>query len=490
VAPGATATPVRGGTIVTADFDDPISFDPAQISASPGRRVCRAIYDPLVELDQNNNVIPALAQSWENPDPLTWVFHLQPGVKFHDGTDFDAAAVKFHFDRHLDPTNKSMRAAELTSIASTEVVDAITVRLHLKQAYPQLLYVLFDWSGFIVSPAAVQQYGADYAQHPVGTGPFSFIEYVNGDHTLLQRNPNYWRRGLPYLDGVRIRPIIADATREVELRSGGVHIAHDLPYQDVGRVSQMPEVMLSRLLGSRYDYWRWNTVSSPYGSSLPFRQAFNWALDRDALHSAVFFNTGRVGFSPFHIGTPFYDPTYQPFTRDLDKARALLDQAQVPQPAQFTIYTRPDPEAIKIVEIITSNMADVGVNVSIQQQDGAAYQAHQDQADYHLVVYQGYLSWRPDPAQYIRRWFHSSTTLWKEVAKDPEIDRLIEASEAETDLDKRKAIYGQFAVRQNDIASAVFSHHGESFIGLSPRVGGWAHMPDQQPRFQNLWLNP
>jgi peptide/nickel transport system substrate-binding protein len=251
----------------------------------------------------------------------------------------------------------------------------------------------------------------------------------------------------------------------------------------------MPEVILSRLLGSRYDYWRWNTVGSPYGSSLPFRQAFNWAIDRDALHNAVFFGTGRVGFSPFHIGTPFYDPNYAPFTRDLDKARALLDQAQIPQPAQFTIYTRQDPEAVKIIEIITANMADLGVNVGIQQEDGAAYQAHQTQGDYHLVVYQGYLSWRPDPAQYIRRWFHSSTTLWKEIAKDPEIDSLIEASETETGLEKRKAIYSQFTVRQNDIASAVFTHHGESFIGLSPKIGGWVHMPDQQPRFQNLWLN-
>jgi peptide/nickel transport system substrate-binding protein len=496
VAPGATtapggavAEPRRGGVIVTADFDDPVTFDPAQITNSTGRRVSRAIYDPLVELDQANNVVPALAESWETPDPMTWVFHLRKGVKFHDGTDFDAAAVKFHFDRHLDPKNKSMRAAELTQIDSAEIVDTSTLRLRLKQPYPQLLYVLFDWSGFVVSPAAVQKYGADYGQHPVGTGPFSFAEYTNGDHTLLQRNPNYWRPGKPALDGVRFRPIVADATREVELRSGGVHIAHDLPFQDVQRVSDMPEVILSRLLGSRYDYWRWNTVSSPYGGSLPFRQAFNWALDRDAIHSAVFFNTGRIGFSPFHIGTPFYDETYRPFTRDLAKAKSLLGQAQVPQPARFTIYTRPDPVAVKIIEVIAANLAEIGVTIDIQQEDGAAYQSRTDRGDYPLSVYQGFLSWRPDPAQYIRRWFHSSTTLWKEIAKDAEVDRLIEASELETDLEQRKAIYGQFSARQNEIASAVFSHHGESFIGLSPKVKGWVHMPDQQPRFQDLWLD-
>jgi peptide/nickel transport system substrate-binding protein len=488
-APAAASAVKRGGVIVTADFDDPTTFDPAQITNSTGRRVARALYDPLVELDPANNVIPALAESWENPDPTTWVFHLRKGVKFHDGTDFDASAVKYHFDRHLDPKNKSMRAAELTQVASAEVVDTGTLRLHMKQPYPQLLYVLFDWSGFVVSPAAVEKFGADYGQHPVGTGPFSFVEYANGDHTLLQRNPNYWKPDKPALDGVRFRPIVADATREVELRSGGVHIAHDLPFQDVERVRGMSEVVLSRLLGSRYDYWRWNTTGSPYGSSLQFRQAFNWALDRDAIHAAVFFNTGRIGFNPFHIGTPFYDETYKPFTHDLDKAKALLDQAQVPQPARFTIYTRPDPVAVKIIEVIAANLADVAVTIDVQQEDGAAYQARTDRGDYHLGVYQGFLSWRPDPAQYIRRWFHSSTTLWKEIAKDPEIDRLIEASEVETDLAKRQAIYSQFSVRQNDIASAVFTHHGESFIGLSPKVKGWVHMPDQQPRFQDLWLD-
>ena len=160
---------------------------------------------------------------------------------------------------------------------------------------------------------------------------------------------------------------------------------------------------------------RWNTVSSPYGKSLPFRQAFNWALDRDAIHRAVFFSTGRVGYDPFHIGTPFYDEAYRPFPRDVGKAKALLEQASVPQPAKFTIYTRPDPVAVKLIEIISSNLAEVGVSIDIQQEDGAAYQARFDRADYHLGVYQGFLSWRPDPAQYIRRWFHSSTTLWKEI---------------------------------------------------------------------------
>jgi peptide/nickel transport system substrate-binding protein len=491
--PSATASatpggPKRGGVLVTADFDDPQSLDPAQISNSSGRRVSRAIYDPLVELDADNNVIPALAERWETPDPLTWVFHLRRGVKFHDGTPFDAPAVKFHFDRHLDPKTKSMRLLELAQVERAEVVDANTVRVKMKQPYPQFLYVLFDWTGFIVSPTAVQKHGADYGQNPVGTGPFKFVEYKNGDHTTVERNPDYWNAGRPYLDGVRFRPIIADATRQVELRSGGAHIAHDLPFQDVDRVSQMTDVVLSRKLGSRYDYWRWNTSSSPYGKSLPFRQAFNWALDRDAIHRAVFFGTGRVGYDPFHIGTPFYDEGYRPFARDLGKAKALLERADVPQPARFTIYTRPDPVALKLIEIISSNLAEVGVTIGIQQEDGAAYQARFDRADYHLGVYQGFLSWRPDPAQYIRRWFHSSTTLWKEIAKDAEIDRLIVASELETDGAKRKAIYRQFAARQNELASAVFSHHGESFIGLSPRVKGWVHMSDQQPRFQNLWL--
>jgi peptide/nickel transport system substrate-binding protein len=489
----APSAPKRGGNLVTADINDAVSLDPAFMSALPGRRPGRALYDALVELDENNNIIPNLVESWDRPDATTWIFRLKQGVKFHDGTPFNAEAVKFHFDRHLDPKVKSRRSGELVNVAGAEIVDANTVRIRTKVPSPHLLFLLFDWTGYVVSPTAVQRWGDDYGQHAVGTGPFRFVEYKQGERVVLERNPDYWDKGKPYLDTLTFRPIINDATRLIEVRSAGAHIGHDVPLPDVQRVSQLTDVKLSSIVGVRMDIWNWNPIESPYARHAAFRQALNWVLDREAIHRSVFFGTGRVNYAPNFPGSPFYDEGYKPFTRDLNKAKQLLDEAYkagAPSPAKFTIYNpSADTTAQKLAQIIQANYNDVGVTVDLQTEDGAAAQARNDNGGFTLSVAFGWWAWRPDPSQgYLRSIFHSKSTYSKRVVADAEIDRLIEAGDTEPALDKRKQIYTQLWSRINEVAAAVLFHAGEGFVSLSPKLQGWVHRRDDQPRYKNLWL--
>jgi len=480
----------RGGQLVFADIADPKSLDPALITDRTGARTQQAIYDPLIDLDAESNLRPALAESWEMaPDSRAVTLRLRKGVKFHDGTPFDAEAVKVHFDRHLDPKSKSLRTGELVGVAGVDVLDTSSVRIRLKEPSPQFLYLLIDWDAFIESPTALQKYGADYGVHPVGTGPFKFVDYVKDDHTLVERNAEYWDQGRPYLDSLKFRPILTDATRLVELRSGGAHIMVDPPFQDIERLKQMSDVKLTHRLGGRFSYWTWNTESSAYGKSKEFRQALNWLVDREGIQKAVFFDTGRLSYAPFHAGTPFDDPSYKPFTRDLGKARSLIERSGVPSPAKLFILVGTASFYPKLAQVIAANYADVGIQVEIQNLADTAITAEQDKGSFHLTIYRGGWSWRADPSLYLRNILHSKSTYTKWIYKDPEVDRLIEQGEAETALDKRKATYRQLAERVNEDAALAFAYQEDTFVGLSPKVGGWVQRADTKPKFKDLWLD-
>jgi len=176
------------------------------------------------------------------------------------------------------------------------------------------------------------------SKHPVGVGPFRLVDHQPDQSYTIERNPDYWGSGKPYLERITWKIIPLDATRLVELRSGGVHIAEDLPLQNVEQIRGMDQVVLSERPGARFYFNRWN-MDDEYGKSLELRQAYNWILDREANYKAVFFNTGLIGFDPFLPGQPFYDANYKPFTRDVAKAKALMDTAALPTVSSPSIQT-------------------------------------------------------------------------------------------------------------------------------------------------------
>jgi len=486
----AGGAPKSGGMLVIADRADNKTLDPAYISDTPSRLIGRAIYDTLVDVDEQGKIVPVLAERWETPDPKTYVLYIKQGLKFTDGTEFDAAAVKFNIDRHLDPKTASKQRGVLLSVDSIDVPDKYSVRCHLKAPYAAFLSVFFDRVGFIASPTAVQKWGdKDYGMHPTGVGPFRLVDYKPDQQYVVERNPDYWDKGKPYLDGITWKAIPVDATRLVELRSGGAHMAEDLPLQDVERMRSMPEFKLSERSGARFYRSRWN-MDDKFGSNLEFRQALNWLIDREAIHKAVFFDTGTIGYDPFLPGTPFFDATYKPYTRDLDKAKALLDKASVPSPRAFTMY--PDASSVgqKLTQIIQANLAEVDINVGIQNEDDAAWLARLDRGDWVLELRStSWFGWRPDPAQYAGTLWHSASTYYSTgKLKDPDTDKLVEQGEAEYDPAKRYPIYRQLADRLNEVASTTFFQLGADFKGISPKVHGFVHMPDIITRYKTISL--
>jgi peptide/nickel transport system substrate-binding protein len=306
----------------------------------------------------------------------------------------------------------------------------------------------------------------------------------------VERNPDYWDKGKPYLDGITWKIIPLDATRLVELRSGGVHIAEDLPLENVQQMRNMPEIVLNERTGARFYFARWN-MDDQFGKSLELRQAFNWALDRDAIYHAVFFGTGVIGYDPFLPGQPFYDVNYTPYSRDLDKAKKLMSAAQLPSAPHFTIYPDPGSVGQKLAQIMQTNLADIGVTVDIQTEADAAVQARLDRGDWVLYMNStGRFSYRPDPAQYLGSLWNSHSTYYKTgKLVDPATDQLIEAGSAESDSARRIRVYRQLADRINEVGSTAFFEDASDFKGLSPKLQNFVHYPDVINRFKELWLD-
>ena len=481
----AQVRPTR--TLVGALADDPLNFDPTQTVGPSGREATRALFDPLVNVDAAGRIVPGLATEWERPDARTYILHLRRGVRFHDGTTFEADAVKAHFDYHLNPSNPNNRRTEVSSIDSVVVVDSHTVRVSLKEPFSAFLAPLFDCSGFIESPTTRRQYGPDFGLHPVGTGPFKLVEYRKDVQAVLERNPDYWQPDLPKVDRLVLRPIPVGSTRVTELRTGRVHVAADPAFQDLPRLRTDSQVVLSEKPGFRWDYMGFNPEREP-GNNKLFRQAFNWAIDREAIHRVAWGGTGSVGFAPYLPGTPFYDPAYRPFRRDLDKARELLRASGVRTPLTLETSVTQDLVKQQVAQIVQQNLADLDIHLTLKQMDAAAQLARLKAADFVFEVTWFWIGYRPDPDQMVVVSVQSKGAFNLGHASNPVVDQAIEQERATTNEDERRRAFRRLAEALSEDAVYLTYHHGSAFTLLRPEVRGFVHRQDGLTRYHELGL--
>src|SRR5262245_989247 len=230
--------PKKGGTLRVGFYIEAATMDPHYSGSKVDRQIYHNVYEPLVVLDAKLGIKPGLAESWQQPDAKTIVFKLRRGVKFHDGTDFNAEAVKFNFNR-MKTEPKSVRKGEVASIDTVDVIDAYTVKLNLKRPDAALLATLTDRAGMMVSPKTAQERGPELERNAkgAGTGPFVFVEWVKDDHLLIRRNDNYWnKQGGPYLEQIRYRPIPDDTVKLQSLQAGEIHVMDYVQPRDVAAV--------------------------------------------------------------------------------------------------------------------------------------------------------------------------------------------------------------------------------------------------------------
>ncbi len=231
------------------------------------------MYDNLVRFSTKMQLEPALAESWtSSKDGLTWTFKLRKGVRFHDGTAFDAKAVKYFFDRVLGDEKPFKASLYTPFVQGAQVVDDSTVRVTLKQPFAAFLFRLAHSAGGIVSPTAHQKWGKDLTLHPVGTGPFKFVEWVKGDHVTMERNDDYWG-GRPNLDRVVVKTVREDQARVLMLESGDADLIVNIPTEEIARLRRDARFTIESSPTARALYIAINVKKKPFARWPHFRTA-------------------------------------------------------------------------------------------------------------------------------------------------------------------------------------------------------------------------
>ena len=337
--PAPTPTPQiqSGGALVMGLNASPETLDPAKALGVQEASVMRQLYDTMVYVDGNHQLHAGLATHWQqSADATVFTFTLRSGVVFHDGTSFDAAAVKYNFDRLGNPdVGTGSASTYFTDYGSTEVVDSSTARVTFKSPHPTFLLSLGSAYVGIVSPKAAEASGQDFGQHPVGTGPFVFKEWVPGERVVLTRNPAYaWapdilgHQGPAYLDSVTFRVVTEDATRLAMLQSGEASVVEQFPAQDMSWLqTDAGYYLVSGIAPGLPTVMEVNVEKAPT-DELAVRQALIYAIDQESLVKTAFFDTQQAAHSVLAPSTLYYDPTAaQQYRFDLAKAKSLLEGA-------------------------------------------------------------------------------------------------------------------------------------------------------------------
>jgi peptide/nickel transport system substrate-binding protein len=392
----------EGGTIRVAYSTEPSSLAPWRSGDTNTFYVYQAIYNSLVDQNENMEIVPGLAESWTvSSEGKTWTFKLRKGVKFQDGTDFDAEAVKFNVE--LWTTNAPKGAINTTAdITGVKVIDPSTVELQIPAPNNQLLISLASKSRAILSPKAVKEMGEDFGRKPVGTGPFKFDKWVTDSTITVVKNPDYWEKDasgakLPYLDKIEFKLIPDGTVRKTSLLSGEIDLDTAVAAENAEEVAAQKQFEIFNKPGMGYVGLRLLTTKPPFDKK-EVRQALAWTTDREALNKAVMFGKGFAGYTMYSPPTPGFNKDAKPYgPRNVAKAKELLTQAGYPNGFEMDMIVS-SPLFQTVAELLQAQYKEIGVKVNIKNLergtflDGIVKRQHQSYLDS--------LTGRSDPFQY------------------------------------------------------------------------------------------
>lgn len=501
VALAALALAVTSQTVVAGEAENSVVYgqsvavtglDPANgafTNYPAGYEVAFALYDRLVTFDQDLNIQPQLAESWEISDDQTAVtFKLREGVTFHDGTPFNAEAVKYNVERMMDKEVNPTNGPLWDPIAGADVVDEHTVVIRTSKPFGLLLNTLAHGSGAIVSPKLLQDGGNDAPiQQPVGTGPYMLDSFEPGQQVVLKAFPDYWA-GKPQLDQVVFRYIPEASTRVAALQSGSVDMIDQVPVQLLPGLQGDPNVQVLTKPGLRPMGLSISTTRPPF-DDVRVRQALNHAIPVETIAERVFFGFAKASDAPLAFNTSGYK-SIGGYDYDVDKAKSLLAEAGYSDSDGDGIAERdgekltatlitPEgvfPGDIQVAEIAANAFGDIGIDVTIRKIERGSYFDHVrkplDEVNWDLAMF-GFNPSNASGAYHLDSMFSSNEdpsgkpSIWNFARySNPEVDALLAEANETVDLDRQKELLGQAQefiwadapyvwLQVNDIASAA-----------------------------------
>lgn len=479
-------TPARGGTLTIGFTADTKTLDPTFSVQFSERQVLYLVFNTLVKYGTDFAIKPDLAESWEiRKDGKQVVFKLRQGVKFHDGTPFDANAVKWNIEHRLDPAVASPQRQLLAPIIdSVQVIDAATVAFNLKQPSPGLLGLLGERPGFMMSPSAAQKFGKEFGSNPVGSGPFVFKEWVRGSHITVEKNPSYWEPGKPYLDRVVLRDISDAVVGAQRLITGELDFVGELSPTAVAPVRGRPGLKLLPITVGRWYSLQWRLDKPPFDNP-KLRQAIAHAIDRKRLNDIVMAGQGSVSDGPTPPGLWWYDAAIKSYPYDPAKARALLKEAGYGSGFEFVLSTPQVGDLQRINQLVQEQAAAVGIKFTLAPVSASEWYAKLVDGSTNMSP----TRWtqRPDPDGLLYILFHSKGFANSTRYKNEKVDALLDEARQSYDQNKRQKLYSEaqkLIVQDSPMMPLFFS---VEYAALRDTVQNFQWIPDQIPRFAEVW---
>ncbi|MCB0723164.1 MAG: ABC transporter substrate-binding protein [Ignavibacteriae bacterium] len=538
-----------GGIFRINETEDIRSLDPVRINDVVSHHVAHQIYDGLIDLDSNLQLVPQLAQTWEiSEDGLLYTFHLRKGVYFHDnkcfpdgkGREITAKDVKYSFDRVCDPRTQTIgysyyknyvegaeeyynhikeardnnKEPTMDGVSGYVVKDDSTFQVKLKQPFGPFIYYITLTYGYVVPKEAVDMYGQDYFQNPVGSGPFIFVDWKPDLELNMKRNPNYWMKDefgnqLPYLEGAKFRFIKDNAAQQLEFTNGSLDESYRIPnetFRDVvgedGNLTPaFSQYILQKAPTLSIQYYGFLTSGNLFNNK-KLRQALNYAIDKEKI---VKFVVNGQAFGPaIHGIVPPSMPDYpindiKGYDYNPTKAKELLTEAGYPGGKGLNVKLQINSGGdrnLQVAEAIQAMLKEVGVNMSLEIIPFAQHLDNIDagRADMWRL---GWVADYPDPENFLNLYWGANVPKDpKQISPlnstryiNPEFDKLFEQAIKTTDKTERYKLYAQAEQIAVDDAPMMYLYYDQDFRLLQPYVRGYALDPMHRVNFRLLWLD-
>ncbi|MBC8232821.1 ABC transporter substrate-binding protein [bacterium] len=485
-------------TLVYGRGSDSIGLDAAQEEDGESFLVCENIYDALVQYKQDSaDIEPALAESWDtSEDGLVWTFHLRRGVKFHDGTSFNANAVLFSYNRQRDKNHPFHNVGKTwvywndlemnDIIEDIKAVNEFTVRMTLKRAYAPFINVMAIPPFNIVSPTTVKKWGEEFTSHPVGTGPFKFVNWARNDRIVLEANPNYWG-GKSGVQRLIFRTIPESSVRLLELQRGNIHIMEFPNPDELEIIRDDKNLALLEVAGINVGYIAMNFNHKPFDNK-KVRLAVNHAINKQSIVDNLYMGLGIVAKNPIPPTVWGYDDSIEDFTYDPKLAKQLLKEAGYPDGFSTTLWQMPNPRPYfpdprSIAVQIQSDLKNVGIDAKIETREWGKYLEEVKKGTHDMAML-GWIADFIDPDNFLYTLFEPNSTLNIAFYRNEKLREILVTAQKATDQEKRIQLYQEAQRIIHADVPWVCIAHAKQVAVVSKKVKGYILNPIT---WKHLW---
>lgn len=461
-------------TLIVAQGGDVTSLDPLLARNALSVTANQHIFDYLVFLSDQGEIIPGLAESWDFVSDTSIKFNIRKDVKFHNGDELTAEDVKYSFDRIID-SKKVAWAVDLLS--HVEIVDKYTVIINLTEPFSGALAQFTRPGANIVPKKIVEADPIGFATNPVGTGPFKFVEWRQGDHIKLEANEDYWgkKTEMKYLT---IRIIPEDSQRLIALENGEIDIAYDMAPSNVSKIAENSELLLLTAPSARTVYIATNLILDNPIAEKKVRQAMQYAINKEVIVNSVAYGMGQIA----HTIIP---PTAFGYTENIitkydpEKAKALLAEAGYPNGFKTKLHTFSDQLYTEIAQVIQSQFLEIGIDLEIMITDQATLFEMETEPDHELVL-ESWLTVAADAHNTLYPYFHSTSPAAAgnfTFYNNPEVDKLLDQAKISYDKAERAEAYEKAQKILAEDLPIISIYYLSLLVGTSNNVEGFSINP-------------